>query len=150
MELAELEAQIDQAIEAHRRNDPSSDYSLFELTPTTESEIKEIEETLGVELPAKYREFMIRHGGGRFGYLELVPVKSEHVHDDNLLSVNTGEFQIPDFIAVAPVGTGDWWGFPVVAGTCQCHIAFWNHDDGSVQSTSTDFYEFLSKQGTRP
>jgi len=60
-----------------------------------------------------------------------------------------GEYAVPNFVAVAPVGTGDWWGFVSENGVCSEQVSFLDHEDGSVQFDSDDFYEFASEKGLR-
>jgi hypothetical protein len=51
---------------------------------------------------------------------------------EDLLSVNQGTMAPPDFVAVAPVGTGDWWGFASVNGVCDERVNFFDHEDGRI------------------
>jgi hypothetical protein len=88
-------------------------------------------------------------GGGVFSFVELLPARSPDGRSEDLLSVNTGEYAVPDFVAVAPVGTGDWWGFVSENGVCHEQVCFLDHEDGSIQADSADFYEFVSVKGVR-
>ncbi|MEU4779098.1 SMI1/KNR4 family protein [Micromonospora sp. NPDC023633] len=68
---------------------------------------------LGATLPKQYKAFMMRYGSGQFGSLDLLPIAtaaSAH-HFDDVLSVSQAEFPDGSFVAVAPVGTGDYWCF---------------------------------------
>lgn len=95
----------------------------------------------------KYKEFHRRVGGGSFLYLDIVPIVDADGDFDDLATVNQGAMSIPGFVAVAPVGTGDWYGFPVLDGVCDEHVFFWDHETGEIQEESADFLEFLAKQG---
>jgi hypothetical protein len=53
------------------------------------------------------------------------------------------------FVAVAPVGTGDWWGFRVQDGVCAEAVDFWFHDDDVFEPAGSDFLEFLVQQGLK-
>ncbi|MFJ3901406.1 SMI1/KNR4 family protein [Streptomyces sp. NPDC090025] len=115
----------------------------------SEAELSEAEETLQAQLPGEYREFMKRHGGGMFLFLDLLPVVASDDQEDDLVRVNVAEFKDGNFVAVAPVGTGDWWGFSVVEGRCASQVDFWDHEDGQVQFAATGFLEFLAYEGLR-
>ncbi|MFD0743167.1 hypothetical protein ACFQ1L_16295 [Phytohabitans flavus] len=69
------------------------------------------------------------------------------VHDEDLRSVNDREFPDRTFIAVAPVGTGDHWGFPVTDGRCHDEVWFHFHDAGAPELDAADFLEFVAHRG---
>jgi hypothetical protein len=54
-----------------------------------------------------------------------------------------------DLVAVAPVGTGDYWGFPVVDGRCLDEVWFHFHDAGDAELDASDFLEFVARRGLR-
>ncbi|OKK18661.1 hypothetical protein AMK09_17155 [Streptomyces sp. CB02488] len=128
--------------------DSSSELDVFEFRSTSESEISDVEAALSVHFPKKYKEFMKRYGGGMFLFVDLLPVVDSEEGDD-LLKVNRGEFRGTGFVAVSPVGSGDWWGFSVTDGVCAENVDFWDHEDGRIQFASTDFLDFLAKEGLR-
>jgi antitoxin YobK len=115
------------------------------------SELASVEALLGVVLPAQYKEFMTRYGGGGFGNVELLPVTGEwpDVHE-SVARTNSEWFSDGSFVAVAPVGTGDYWGFPVVDGRCPDEVWFHFHDDPNDELVASDFLEFVARQGLRP
>ncbi len=117
----------------------------------TAAEIAAVEAALGVTLPDRYKAFMSRYGGGLFGFVELFPVAAvagERI--DDLLTVNDLEFPDRSFVAVAPVGTGDHWCFPVTAGRCHEEVWFHFHDDPAHEPIAADFLEFVAHHGLRP
>ncbi|MFD4522652.1 SMI1/KNR4 family protein [Streptomyces sp. NPDC058470] len=119
----------------------------FESLRATEADLDRAEVELGVQLPRKYREFMQRYGGGMFDYVELLPVVSLDGASDDLLSVSRCENFGSKFVAVAPVGTGDWWGFEALDGTCQDHVSFIYHENGNIEYEAEDFLTFVAKRG---
>jgi SMI1-KNR4 cell-wall len=149
MEFEEFEAQVEsfQAERAGKRYPP--EFKLFDSWRATDDELAMVESELGTRLPAKYKRFMRVFGGGVFAFVDLLPAKSPDGRGEDLLSVNKGEYAVPDFVAVAPVGTGDWWGFVTDDGVCGEQVSFLDHEDGSVQPDSTDFYEFAVAKGLR-
>jgi hypothetical protein len=82
-----------------------------------------------------------------FGFIDLLPVQSGDA--DDLLKVNTGEFAIPDFLAVAPVGSGDWWGFASRQSKCGDVVSLWDHETGDLHIDSDDFLVFVASRGLR-
>jgi hypothetical protein len=149
MEFEELEAQVEsfRAERAGRQYPPG--FQLFDSMSATDAEIAAAEVALGTHLPSKYKRFMQAFGGGVFSFVELLPVRSSDGRDEDLLSVNLGAFAVPNFVAVAPVGTGDWWGFVSENGACREQVAFLDHEDGAVQVKFGDFYEFVLAKGLR-
>lgn len=91
------------------------DFALIEGLTTSAQEIAEAERALGAVLPAKYKAFMVRYGAGQFGFVDLLPIAAGG-HDGDVVAVSQAEFPDGNFVAVAPVGTGDYWCFPVVDG----------------------------------
>jgi antitoxin YobK len=124
-------------------------FPLIEGYTVTEREISEVETHLDVILPELYKAFMIRYGGGRFGSVELFPIVSHDSGDENLRSVNDREFPDRTFIAVAPVGTGDHWGFPVTSSRCHDQVWFRFHHAGKPELDAADFLEFMARHGCR-
>ncbi|WP_108990757.1 SMI1/KNR4 family protein [Streptomyces coelicoflavus] len=149
MEFDEFEEHLSRASVRRASLVGSSDIEVFEGQIASESELSTAENTLGVELPEKYKQFMKRHGGGEFLFIDLLPIIASDSQEDDLLGVNSREFLSSGFIAVAPVGTGDWWGFSVVEGCCNDRVDFRDHEDGRVHSVASDFLDFLAHEGLR-
>jgi antitoxin YobK len=140
MKMAEFELRLN-LVRRRRSASMPADFEPFEFLTASDQELRRVEDELGAVLPAQYREFMMRYGGGEFLFLDLVPV-------GDLVSVNRFE-QVPDFVVIAPVGTGDSWGFDVSDGVCGDEVSFWFHDDRRREPDSADFLEFLSAKGLR-
>ncbi|MBL6280293.1 hypothetical protein JMF97_29445 [Micromonospora fiedleri] len=92
---------------------------------------------------------MMRYGGGMVGCVELFPIVSAGSGDDDVESVNDREFPDRTFIAIAPVGTGDHWGFPVDDGHCRAEVWFHFHDGGDPEFEAADVLEFIACRGLR-
>lgn len=112
-------------------------------------ELGEAEQALGVVLPAQYKSFMMRYGGGQFGFLDLLPVRAGRSRKDvdDIVSVSQHEFPDRSFVAVAPVGTGDYWCFAVVEGRCPDQVWFHFHDAGDPEPAADDFLDFVVRHG---
>jgi hypothetical protein len=124
---------------------------LIEGFTSTAQEITDVEQHLGVTLPDKYKSFMMRYGGGGFGFVELIPLTSPpSAGIQDLDSLNREEFPDRSFIAVAPVGTGDYWGFPVTHGRCHDQVWFHFHDADDPELDADDFLEFVARHGLQP
>jgi hypothetical protein len=150
MELEEFEVQL-RAIRAARagREYPPG-FQLFDSLLASDEDLAIVETALRTRLPQKYKEFMRRFGGGAFLFLELLPARSEDGRLDDLLARNKGDFAVPNFVAVAPVGTGDWWGFVTSDGVCEEQVYFWDHEDGHVEPDCPDFLDFAARHGFHP
>jgi antitoxin YobK len=92
-------------------------FALIDARAASAQELLEAEEHLGATLPSQYKTFMMHYGGGQFGLIDLLPVTPIR-GDDDIVSVNQRENPAGSFVAIAPVGTGDYWGFPVTNGRC--------------------------------
>ncbi|MEW2427766.1 SMI1/KNR4 family protein [Micromonospora sp. NPDC047644] len=149
MEFEELEAQVEsfRAGIAGRQYPPG--FQLFDSMIATDAELAAVEAALGTQLPSKYKRFMQVFGGGVFSFVELLPVRSSDGSDEDLFSVNLGAYAVPDFVAVAPVGTGDWWGFVSEKGVCREQVDFLDHEDGTVHFQFSDFLQFVLVKGLR-
>ncbi|MET9964978.1 SMI1/KNR4 family protein [Streptomyces sp. NPDC006356] len=149
MEFEEFEAHLAAARAKRAGLSSPEGFEVFERRVASEDDILAAEGALHVQLPDDYKEFMKRHGGGMFLFLDLLPIAGSDDQEDDLLKVNLREFAGVDFVAVAPVGTGDWWGFSVVDGRCAGQVNFWDHEDGRVQFAADSFLGFLVREGLR-
>src|SRR6266540_630166 len=66
---------------------------------------------------------------------------------DDVVSVSKREDPAGSFVAVAPVGTGDYWGFPVINGRCSDQVWFRFHDAGAPELAANDFLTFVANRG---
>ncbi|MFJ4990396.1 SMI1/KNR4 family protein [Streptomyces sp. NPDC088732] len=144
-------AEFDEHLSAARAkrvglSDPEG--GVFESQRASVAELSHAEVILGTSLPAEYKEFMQRYGGGMFLFLDLLPIAA-HGNPEDVLKVHEREFKNTSFIPVAPVGTGDWWGFLSAEGRCSPEVYFWDHEGGPVQLESGSFLEFMAREGLR-
>jgi hypothetical protein len=118
MEFDELDAQVE-AVRAERSRTDPPEFQLFDLVPASDGDLARVETELQTRLPDKFKEFMRRFGGGEFAFLELLPAVSADDRVADLLATNQGDHAMPGFVAIAPVGTGDYWGFVSTDGVCE-------------------------------
>jgi antitoxin YobK len=119
----------------------------FDSWRATADDVQTVETRLDIRLPGQYRDFMSRYGGGTFLFLDLLPVVSPDGQSEDLLTVNGSSLRQSGFIAISPVGTGDWWGFPLMDGVCAAAVHFWYHDESRAEFFSEDFLSFLVRRG---
>lgn len=73
------------------------DFKVIEGLTTSAEEIADAERALGVTLPAQYKTFMMRYGGGQFGFLDLLLISATGPpHHDDVVFVSRAE--IPDVV----------------------------------------------------
>ena len=85
------------------------------------------------------------------GLAELLPVGARGSGDgDDIVSVCRRTLPDGSFVAVAPVGTGDFWGFPVRAGRCRDEVWLHFRGGGDPAPEDADFLDFLARVGVRP
>jgi hypothetical protein len=121
-------------------------FALIDAHTTSPQELLEAERRLGATLPPQYKTFMMRYGGGQFGSVDLLPVTPIAGHED-VVSVSHREDPAGSFVAVAPAGTGDYWGFPVINGRCSDQVWFRFHDAGDPELAANDFLTFVANRG---
>ncbi|MGW7817748.1 SMI1/KNR4 family protein [Streptomyces puniciscabiei] len=150
MDFAELAAHIDAAVAQHQRLGLPDEMSPFENLSASDADLERVEEELGVRLPDQYRSFMKRYGGGAFGSLDLLPAvcPAGDRREDMLEVARSEQFEVA-FVPIAPVGTGDWWGFEVVEGVCREPVCMYLFEDGTLETASPDFITFAAKEGLR-
>lgn len=149
MEFEEFETHLAAARTKRAGLSSGEGFDVFEGRLASQEDLVAAERALRVQLPDDYKEFMKRHGGGMFLFLDLLPVSGSDDQEDDLVKVNLRDFADIAFVAVAPVGTGDWWGFSVTEGRCASQVSFWDHEDGSVQVEVDTFLGFVAREGLR-
>lgn len=146
MELAEFEVLAEPLRRKPAVYQVEYGFALIEGHTVSAEEIANVEREMAVVLPYKYKAFMMRYGGGAFGFVDLFPLLPASEWDD-LRTLNDQEFPDRSFVAVAPVGTGDHWGFPVTDGHCHEQVWFRCHDAGEDELVAHDFLDFVASCG---
>src|SRR5258706_13523691 len=149
MEFEDFQTLVGAAQARHISKRYPPEFKLFEFLAVSDDDIALVEAQLGTLLPAKYTQFLKHYGAGMFALVDLLPVRATAGRTGDLLRDNSGHWAISGFVSVAPVGSGDMWGFVSRGGRCEDAVSFWDHDDGHIQFDSDDFLEFLVSKGLR-
>jgi hypothetical protein len=121
-------------------------FASIDARAASAQELRDAEKRLGATLPSQYKTFMMRYGGGQFGLLGLLPVTPIPGGED-VVSVSQREDTTGSFVVVAPVGTGDYWGFPLINGRCSNEVWFRFHDAGDPDLAANDFLSSVANHG---
>ncbi|MEV6634903.1 SMI1/KNR4 family protein [Actinoplanes sp. NPDC051470] len=149
MEFAEFQGLVDALLAEHASKGFPPEIRILDEVRADDADIEAVETQLGARLPEKYKQVLTTYGGGMFGFVDLLPVRSPKDGESDVLTENTGEFAVAGFVQVAPVGSGDMWGFAVHDGVCAEAVSMWFHDTGEIQFESGDFLEFMATRGVR-
>jgi SUKH superfamily protein len=150
MEFTEFDEIVDEARAQEAAMSLPAPLKVVDLSPASSDSVARAEQTLRVRLPDKYRAFMTRYGGGQLNFLDILPIESTGRQRTGMISVNQAEFPEGSFVAVAPVGTGDWWGFRAAQGVCEDAVCFRDHEDGHFEFVADDFLDFVALRGFHP
>ncbi len=150
MEFAEFDQIVDDARAEEAAMSLPPPLKVVDLMPASSDALARAEQLLHVRLPDKYRTFMTRYGGGQLKFLDILPVEPFGRLRTGMISVNQAEFPDGSFVAVAPVGTGDWWGFRTTDGASEDAVYFRDHEDGHLEFVANDFLDFVALRGLHP
>lgn len=115
----------------------------FELDrdgPATDEELAQLESNLGAQLPRQFRDFLLSHGAGMFAFLKVLGPKRGTGWE-----VSAHRHGLPvDFVPVADLETGDFYGHRVVDRRCDDEVTIWDHETGAIRPTQfDDFYSLV-------
>lgn len=144
----QLGSRVNEVMAHHQSLGLPAEMAPINCIRATAEEIGQAEHALGVRLPGQYKDFMLRYGGGSFVSLDLLPVVASEGHMNDLASINTRDesFMVP-FVAIAPVGTGDWWGFQTLEGECHEQVGLYSFENDTVRTKYPNFLEFVAREG---
>lgn len=122
---------------------------IFELesdsTPTME-DIGLIENNYGIVFPKSYRDFLLRYGGGYFGYTVVYSLDDQSPF--YVLKNVAAEFvRVNGFFPVIDFETGDLAGFKMDHGVCEDSVMLYDHETMKVSDLKMNFYDVLGKYG---
>lgn len=149
MEMREFRRNVEMVLAEHARRNYPPEIRIIDGKVASDEDLLEAERTLSVRLPDKYKEVMASFGGGMFGFVDLLEVRSSDGDGGDLISENVGVYAVPNFVVIAPVGTGDMWGFVVRDRVCEEQVSMWLHDTGEIIFEYDDFLEFVNSRGLR-
>jgi hypothetical protein len=127
----------------------------------TESDIRRIEETLGVVLPSDYRQFLLSDADEAQRIVRELPfraplwVNADEIICENQLARETSdvmtigeseadEIPWPDrYVVVGTNGGGDYWFVHADGG--ERGLWFWQHESHSVTQNNPTFREYMEE-----
>jgi SMI1-KNR4 cell-wall len=151
MDIDEFDGIFREVRASHATTEERTGFPVFDLWRATEPELASAELILGTRLPAAYREFMLRYGGGQFLFIDIYPIVARSGKNiDGLVGANRHSWSDPSFVVVSPVGSGDEWGFSSADGVCEDRVSCLDHEDGSREVWASDFFAFVVRCGLSP
>ncbi|MEV0129403.1 SMI1/KNR4 family protein [Dactylosporangium sp. NPDC050688] len=144
MEFTEFQVVVEDFLARFASEGNPPEFRALDEVRADDRDLAFVEAQLGVTFPQKYRQVMKTYGGGLFGYVRLLPVRAPQAGDDDVLEENSGPYAVPGFVSVAPVGTGDMYGFVVRDGICEEAVSMWIHDENRICFDTPDFLAFLT------
>lgn len=121
-------------------------FGLEHDTIPSENDIKEYEKQNGVQLTEKYKQFLLKYGGGFFGYANIYSLDKE----STFYIVNHNPCPLKNILHIADNECGDFYSLKIVDGICQDAIVFYDHEIDKISDTEfSDIFEFLIKVGLK-
>ncbi len=109
-------------------------------------EIEQLEKTVHIALPEKYKEFIMNYGGGYFGYANIYSLDI----DSNFYLLKHNNLPFEKFIRIADNGCGDHYLFCIDKGKCLEPLYYYDHESGKTIPTEyEDVFEYLVKVGLK-
>lgn len=109
-------------------------------------DISKFEEQNHIQLTEKYKQFLLKYGGGFFGYTNLYSLDK----NSDFYLLNYNDIPIRNILYIADNGCGDNYALKIVETKCQNTIIFYEHDTGLLYDTKfSDIFEYLVKVGLK-
>lgn len=121
-------------------------FSLEHDVIPSEEDILKFEEQHNIQLTEKYKQFLLKYGGGFFGYANLYSLDE----DSSFYLLNYNDIPLTNILCVADNGCGDYYALKIVETKCQDAILFCEHDTGLLCDTKFfDIFEYLVSVGLK-
>ena len=112
----------------------------------SEKDISKFEEQYKIQLTEKYKQFLLKYGGGLFGYANLYSLDK----GSSFYLLNYNDIPLMKILFIADNGCGDYYALKVVETKCQDAILFYEHDTGILCDTKFfDIFEYLVSVGLK-
>lgn len=109
-------------------------------------DISKFEEQNNIQLTEKYKQFLLKYGGGFFGYTYVYSLDK----DSNFYLLNYNDIPLRNILRIADNGCGDYYALKIVETKCQDTIVFYEHDIGFLCDTKfSDIFEYLVNVGLK-
>lgn len=108
-----------------------------------EMQVVLVERNIGTVLPAEYKKFSMKYGGGYVGscnVFSFIPESDWYILD------KLAELRVPvSFVPISDDETGGFYGFISTQGRCHEGLYYFDPDDGVAPSaTHNSFYDYLA------
>lgn len=109
-------------------------------------QIEDFENMLRIEIPKKYKQFLMNFGGGYFGYANIYSLDKE----SSFFLLAHNDIPVGDYLRIADDGCGDYYLLSVIDKKCLDQLFFYEHDTNSIYTTEyADILEYLTKVGLK-
>lgn len=108
--------------------------------------IEGFEHRLQVKLPEKYKQFLLKYGGGYFGYANVYSLDE----DSGFYVLNHNDMPVYNHLRIADNGCGDYYLVCIADRKCLEQLYFYDHETRDVHNTEyADILEYLVKVGLK-
>lgn len=111
------------------------------LESASEEQVEQFEKNNNIQLPSKYKEWLLFCDGGEF----FLPagVQMYGVAHNPLIDITDGDRPDDNYIVIGTLATGD----PIIYRKNEEKIAIYNHEAGRIESDEIydDFFAFLKE-----
>lgn len=116
-----------------------------DVVPSKEDILK-FEGQHNIQLTEKYKQFLLKYGGGFFGYANLYSLDK----GSSFYLLHYNDIPLTNILRIADNGCGDYYVLKIVERKCQDAILFFEHDTRLLRSTKfSDIFEYLVSAGLK-
>lgn len=134
-----------QEIDAQRRSEnPKLFLRSVSDPPASEDQLAAVELKTGTRLPEKYRLFLSRFGGGRFGYTNVFSANQSSDWYLPTRASDASRYLPQELLPVSDDFAGGLYVFKIDNGIAGEEIFYWNDDGGLTSTAFHDVFEFLA------
>ena len=109
-------------------------------------DIAAFESALQIQLPEKYKQFLLRFGGGYFGIANLYSLDSSSC----FYLLNHNRLPLGNELLIADNGCGDCYALRIENGICRDPIFFYDHESREISDAAfPDVLTYLASVGLK-
>ena len=109
-------------------------------------EIRKFECIYQIELSPKYKDFLLKYGGGYFGYANIYSLDKQ----STFYILNHNKIPIDKYLRIADNGCGDYYLICVDDVSDTEQVFYYEHDTNTICKTEyADILEYLVKVGLK-
>ncbi|MCW1916970.1 SMI1/KNR4 family protein [Luteolibacter sp. GHJ8] len=113
--------------------------------PASIQQIAETESQLGVQLPAKYQQFLSAFGGGSFGLINIFSACSDSDFYLPMRREESRNYLPDDLVPFSDDGAGGLYVMKVSGQALGDAVFYWNQDGGLDTTEFEDILEFIAR-----